>query len=178
MLNKDQPMQDVLIINDEETLEMLAVPRRLHILRAIAQAPLTAPQIATTLDISLEDIEFDLRVLTVYELIVAHEDGTYHARARRYIVDEPASNEAPLTLALQILEQSKDEIIQQRHILFDPAQHEYRAEFGKGLLHLTRSEARELAEELNAIWERFADREPGPGTAPYTLLMLFFEIDS
>jgi DNA-binding transcriptional ArsR family regulator len=171
-------MQDFFVIDDEETLDILANQQRLQILELLATRAYHAQELTAFLDVPNDDIDYHLRVMLVYELITYDEVAdTYRATARRYVLSDTLhENVNPsLKLALEVLDRTRLEMIQNPRALLDPNVHEFRAEFGKATLHLTPPEARELADELNALWERFANRDRRPGTAPYSLLLLFFE---
>jgi predicted transcriptional regulator len=171
-------MQDFFVIDDEETLDILANQHRLQILELLVNRAYHVDELPQFVNIPDDDIDYHLRVMFVYDLIKYDaESKTYRATARRYVLSDTLhENVNPaLKLALEVLDRTRLEIIQNPRALLDPTVHEFRAEFGKAVLHLTQPEARELADELNALWERFANRDSRPGTATYSLLLLFFE---
>lgn len=171
-------MQDFFVIDDEDTVDVLANQHRLQILELLANKSYRTRELAEIVNVPDDDIDYHLRVMLVYELITYDEEAeTYRATARRYVLSDTLhENVNPsLKLALEVLDRTRLEIIQNPRALLDPTVHEFRAEFGKATLHLTPPEARELADELNALWERFANRDSRPGTSPYSLLLLFFE---
>lgn len=174
-------MQDFFVIDDKETLDILANQHRLQILELLANRPYHVDELAQFVNVPDDDIDYHLRVMLVYELIEYDTEAkTYRATARRYVLSDTLhENVNPaLKLALEVLDKTRLEIIRNPRALLDPTVHEFRAEFGKATLHLTPPEARELADELNALWERFANRDIRPGTSAYSLLLLFFETGS
>lgn len=178
---------DTFYISDIETLELLADQRRLQLLEIISEQPRTLAELATLMQIAPQQLEPELVLLVAHGLVVEEADPAasglrYAAAASRYIIDErlqPLDNlavtEAVLQLAMQALEYTGFELLHNAAgLLADGSQDEERAAFGRARLFLTRSEARELAQELNSLWERYGRQEAGPNTDAYALLTVFF----
>lgn len=179
--------RDIFYIQDVETLKVLADARRIQILEITGEGEKTAKEIANQMQMATSKLYYHLKMMEEHDIITVVEERVgptqiiekvYQATAHRYMIAEDLQplehTEASLNLAFQAIDKVKLELQYNAEALLQPDIDETRAEFGMGKLHLTREEAAELAQELQAIWDRFRFDKVRPNTDVYTLLLAFF----
>lgn len=179
--------QDIFYIQDVETLKVMADARRIQILEIAGESEHTAKEIAQRMQMATSKLYYHLKMMEEHGILTVVEERVgptqiiekvYRATAHRYMIAEdlqPLEHaEASLNLAFKAIDQIKLEMQYNAEVLLQPDLGANRAEFGMGKLHLTRQEAEELTQELQAIWDRFRHDKPRPDTEPYSLLLAFF----
>ena len=179
--------QDIFYIQDVETLKVLADARRIQILEIAGESEHTAKEIAQRMQMDTSKLYYHLKMMEEHGILTVVEERVgptqiiekiYRATAFRYMIAEdlqPLEHaEDSLNLAFKAIDQIKLEMQYNAEVLLQPDLGANRAEFGMGKLRLTRQEAEELTQELQAIWDRFRHDKPRPDTEPYSLLLAFF----
>ena len=183
----DFQSQDIFYIQDVETLKVLADARRIQILEIAGESEKTAKEIANRMQMATSKLYYHLKMMEEHGILTVVEERVgptqiiekvYRATAYRYMIAEdlqPLEHaEASLNLAFKAIDQIKMEMQHNAEVLLQPDAYEGRAEFGMGKLRMTKQEAEELTQELQAIWDRFQHDQPRPDTEPYSLLLAFF----
>jgi DNA-binding transcriptional ArsR family regulator len=162
-------MRDSEQITDPQTMRALAHPVRLALLEAIRRdGELTATRAAELLDESPGNMSWHLQTLAKYGFIEEAGGGKGRSRpwklvsqTHRFVSDpnDPQSDAAGGALINQVLERGFE---QSRQWLTD--RHEYSSEWqnasflAESLAYLTSEELSTIAEEVRAIYERYAAR--------------------
>ena len=179
--------QAVFFITSPETLKVLADERHIQLLQLMGERGYTIKELSNMLSIPATKLHYHVHLMEEHGLIVVTDDSsevlekTYRAVAKRYLLDEsmtPLESTAPAReLMLNAIDTAKAELHQNTDAILRQDPQGKRAEFAKGKLLLTKSQARELAQELNALWERYEHYSHAdyPDQDAYTLLIAFFE---
>ncbi|MGI8485374.1 MAG: ArsR/SmtB family transcription factor [Thermomicrobiales bacterium] len=115
--NETKPRQQVArVIDDPETLRLIADPLRLRVLELLRQEPRTVTELADLLDVQRTKLYYHVKLLEAHDLIVVDEtrlvsgitEKRYRVTAYRLSVDKtmlgsPDSGDAPLDVYLSMV---------------------------------------------------------------------------
>ncbi len=115
--NDPKPRQQVArVIDDPETLRLIADPLRLRVLELLRQEPRTVTELADLLDVQRTKLYYHVKLLEAHDLIVVDEtrlvsgitEKRYRVTAYRLSVDKamlgvPDSGDAPLDVYLSMV---------------------------------------------------------------------------
>jgi DNA-binding transcriptional ArsR family regulator len=167
-------------ISDPRVLRAIAHPIRLRILDLFDDGPQRAADIATALDIPANQASFHLRQLAKYGLAVEAPEA---ARDRRDRVWKPVSRVINVDSETirgmpggeAALEVFREGWVGQAHLLVDRVSHgsakETMSAARTGFRTLTKAEAQQFFEELDAVLERWKSRPVAPGARSYEVLL-------
>jgi predicted ArsR family transcriptional regulator len=174
--------------HDPRILRAIAHPARSRILHEIeAAGPLRAADVARLLDMPANQASFHLRQLAKYGLVEPAPEEAHDRRDRvwrlvddgRFRIDLKELGEEPGgRAAIKVWQRSAGawahEIVETAYAL-DETPSTFRA-ITEQPLRMTRDEAAELADELDAVLSRWATRTRGPEAEDDRTTYLFFSI--
>jgi DNA-binding transcriptional ArsR family regulator len=184
------------IIEDLDTLKIIADPTRLELMRTLKK-PRTVKEVSEILDTDPTKLYYHVHQLEKHSLIRVVEtnvvsgiiEKTYQVVARRFRVEDgliaatEMTNENMETLFGAIFDVTKDEI--KRSIqagLMDPADKSEPQHYGvgKGMFYLTEAQAADFYQKvetlLNEHEEETGHKEDDPNREPYAFLFAFYPL--
>ncbi|MGN6032657.1 MAG: ArsR/SmtB family transcription factor [Thermomicrobiales bacterium] len=184
MENPPPSQGDIRIIDDPETLRLIADPLRLRLLELIRQHPRTVTELADLLDVQRTRLYYHVKLLESHDLIAVDEtrvvsgltEKRYRVTAYRLAVDKtllgvPGSGDAPLDVLLSVvLDEVASEIrrsVQSGLIDLDrtraEAPHPRGLVLGRSWYRLTPQQVEEFGEKYEAFIEEFeSSRDVSP----------------
>ncbi|MEV4350324.1 helix-turn-helix domain-containing protein [Actinoplanes sp. NPDC049596] len=164
-------------LTDPRSLRAYAHPLRLRLIGLLrSEGPMTATQAAAALDDNVPNCSFHLRQLAKYGL--AERVPGVDARERPWRATAPStswaddSDDRDMRAATDQLNRVLLRDYTQRAEAYlavrgdEPAEWRAAAGFGDALVHVTAAELRELTGQMEALFERFADRMADPTARP------------
>lgn len=186
-------LEDIYLINNIDTLKVIADEKRLQILEYLILQAATVKQLASEMGIVPTKLYYHIKQLEDHNLIKVVEtqivsgiiEKTYRARARRFSMDRdllPTADvshvEAALDVALSILDHTKNNLKQLIHLGRE------NAEMVRGLpdgdvsryrLYLTAEQAKKFASLLKEVVDSQRHEPSGKeGELPFYLVTAFY----
>lgn len=190
---------EVRVIADVPTLQVVADPLRLRLLELLRREPQTAKELAAALGVAQTKLYYHLRLLEERELVRVVEtrvvsgiiEKRYGVTAYRLSVDRallspsaPAPDEGLGAFLSLVLDEARGEI--ERSIraglidLGEPSPLDNSAVLGRVWYRLTPTEARRYLARLREVGEEFADLHPAgdddPDIRHYEMLLGFYAV--
>lgn len=177
-------MADLRPVHDPKLLRAIAHPLRNRILTELeASGSLRAADIARILDVPANQASFHLRQLAKYGLVEEDADAARDKRDRVWRTTDAATMDVDLAALERAPGGKAASAVFRRnkaawnHYVVDAAYSEDRPEgtvrsIGEFALKLTRDEARQVSEDVNALLQGWADRTRGTDPDRRTYLLL------
>jgi DNA-binding transcriptional ArsR family regulator len=164
---------DVRVIDDAETLRLIADPLRLRLLEAIRQEPRTVTELADLLDLPRTKLYYHVNLLLEHDLIAIDTtrvisgitEKRYRVTAYRLSVDKailgaPDTGQAPLDVFLSVV--------------LDEVATEIRRSVASGLIELDRTHEDAMEPHsltIGRVWYQLSDEEMATVRDHYTAFM-------
>jgi DNA-binding transcriptional ArsR family regulator len=169
--------REVSRLNDPRALRAIAHPIRLSLIAVLRrEGPLTATQAGELINESSASCSFHLRQLAKYGLVEEAGGGKGRERPWRAttmftswpdVAETPEVAAASGLLSTVIAERWFEALMRWLEAKPDePAEWQHAAHFGDSMLYLTSDELVGLAEEIQAMMDRFLDRLENPEARP------------
>ena len=189
---------EVFVVDDLDTLKVLADPLRLKI-RELMYQPTTVKQVASELDMPPTKLYYHIDKLEKHKLIVLvdtrvvsgiiekhYQVSAWHVRVAKHLLSSDEPSGEGLNIAVNtFFDTARDDLhnaVDKGYVEWDDEGERHKGlSLHTGTMHLTEEQAADLYREVEAIFRRYADldekQQDTPDTSQYRTFYVLFPQD-